>query len=165
MDHAKLTLVPTAQASAVRLAPLFEEYLNDTCRKNITAEAKRGDWNCFCSFLKLPQEQVTQHHITPAKLRDYREWLITVPFAPNTINRRLCSLRTFLSWAMGTPLELRFPTKVLHKVKAERLCPKALARKDLALLVAHIDLTLEALEGEVNEVSVAHGKTRTNKTA
>lgn len=150
METNTLTLIPGGLSGAVNLNEAFEAYLTDTSVSIHTSRAKRADWGDLKGYLK--NGCPTSKDLTAEVLMGYRDYLMA-SFAPASVNRRLCTLRTFLSWLQGTQLEVRFAVKKLKCVdEGHKLCPKALARRDLNLLLAHLDLSIENLELHANEI-------------
>ena len=78
-------------------------------------------------FEKINNTEMDLLHITPTDARQYKQYLIDSNFRPQTINRRLLSLKYFLEWGWDSKkIKYRFPLP--QTVKQSQPIPKWLSR-------------------------------------
>lgn len=78
-------------------------------------------------FGKVNNTDMDLLHITPTDVRQYKQCLIDSNFRPQTINRRLLSLKYFLEWGWDSKkIKYRFPLP--QTVKQSQPIPKWLSR-------------------------------------
>ena len=89
-------------------------------------------------FQKTNKETMKLHKITPSDLRHYKRSLMDSEFKPQTINRRLFSLKTFLKWGFDTKkIKHRFSfPKSLSQTQAR---PKWLTKRHQHKCARHIE--------------------------
>lgn len=77
-------------------------------------------------------------NITPTDARQYKQYLIDSEFRPQTINRRILSLKYFLEWGLDTKrIKYRFPLP--KTVKQSPSMPKWLTRVQQNQLLRHVE--------------------------
>ncbi len=109
----------------------FAQFLTESERSAYTIKNYLCDLDGFALWLKSKgNEEFTPTLITPTDLREYKHYLDkTLQLKPQTINRKLSSLRSFLNWAV---LEGYFPDNRLphipQPIKEQANAPKWLDR-------------------------------------
>ncbi len=109
----------------------FAQFLTESERSAYTIKNYLCDLNGFAVWLKSKgNEEFAPELITPTDLREYKHYLDnTLQLKPQTINRKLSSLRSFLNWAgiEGYFLDNRLP-HVPQPIKEQASAPKWLDR-------------------------------------
>ncbi len=109
----------------------FAQFLTESERSAYTIKNYLCDLDGFALWLKSARnEEFAPELITPSDLREYKHYLDqTLQLKPQTINRKLSSLRSFLNWA---GIEGYFPDNRLPHVpqplKEQASAPKWLDR-------------------------------------
>jgi integrase/recombinase XerC len=86
------------------------------------------DLDAFAKWFKFHQrEELSPELVTSIDLREYKQHLVTLNFKPQSINRKLSTIRTFLTWALETGLIEALP-KIPKAVKEVRSSSKWLDR-------------------------------------
>ncbi len=105
----------------------------------LTLKNYRCDLNGFAQwFQEANSETLRIQKITPTDLRQYKRYLNQRGYKPQTINRRLCSLKYFLEWGWeAKKISYRFPPPKL--VKQQRAAPKWLDKQAQHALLRHME--------------------------
>jgi len=117
----------------------FLEYLNSTERSASTISSYTSDLYLFSRwFEETNHEIVSAIKITPTDLRKYKKYLIEHPMKPNTINRKLGVIKSFINWLWETgKLKQRFPLPKL--VKQIIVAPKWLDKNQQHQMLRHLE--------------------------
>jgi integrase/recombinase XerC len=117
----------------------FILYQKSLDKSALTMKSYRLDLYSFAGwFYKINGELLKLRKITPTDIRQYKQYLISCEYKPNTINRRLVSLRHFLSWAWSTKrISYQFPLPKF--VRQNKTAPKWLNKVDQNSLLRHIE--------------------------
>ena len=119
------------KTSSINYREDFAAFLIESERSAYTIKNYLGDLDAFAVWLKSKgNEEFSPTLITPTDLREYKHYLDeTLELKPQTINRKLSSLRSFLNWA---GLEGYFPDNRLphvpKPVREQASAPKWLDR-------------------------------------
>ena len=114
-------------------------YQKATDKSPATLASYRSDLMQFSLwFESVNTVEMRLLNITPTDARQYKQHLIDVSFRPQTINRRLLSLKYFLEWGWSTKkIKNRFPLP--QTVKQSQSVPKWLTRIQQNQLFRHIE--------------------------
>jgi site-specific recombinase XerD len=119
--------------SSINYRDSFAQFLIESERSAYTIKNYLCDLDAFALWLKSKgNEEFAPTLITPTDLREYKHYLDkTLQLKPQTINRKLSSLRSFLNWAgvNGYFPDNRLP-HVPQPVKEQANAPKWLDRLD-----------------------------------
>ena len=78
----------------------FINYLKKNNKADLTLSNYQSDLKIFVDwFEKKNADKFAIYKITPTDVRNYKEYLLQQKFKPNTVNRRILSLKSFLNWA------------------------------------------------------------------
>jgi integrase/recombinase XerC len=79
----------------------FVHYLARAERNPLTIKNYRGDLLAFAAWFRdMNGEELTPVHIAPTDLRAYKRFLMgPLGLKPSSVNRKLATLKSFLSWA------------------------------------------------------------------
>ena len=81
----------------------FEDFLKRSERSPLTIKNYLSDLRAFGRwFQEANGDEPEPDRITPTDLREFKQSLINRELRPRTINRKLATLRSFLSWAAST---------------------------------------------------------------
>lgn len=117
----------------------FEKYQKHLNKSPSTIISYKNDITVFAKWFNQENSySFTIYKITPTDIRLYKQYLIKQEFKPNTINRKLLSLKYFMQWGWDTKkLEYRF---VFPKpVKEHNVTAKWLDRLEQNALLRHIE--------------------------
>lgn len=117
----------------------YISYQKTTDKSEQTIASYRSDLVLFSRwFSKQNKDEMSLHKITPTDLRQYKHALVSNSFKPQTINRRILSLKYFLEWGWDTKkIKYRFP--VPKTVKQSVAIPKWLDKNQQNSLLRHIE--------------------------
>ncbi len=89
------------KTSSINYRDSFAQFLTESERSAYTIKNYLCDLDAFAQWLKsFGNEEFSPTLITPTNLREYKHYLDeTLELKPQTINRKLSSLRSFLNWA------------------------------------------------------------------
>src|SRR5437763_16793653 len=110
----------------------FGRFLERAERSPHTIRNYRSDLAGLAAwFTARTAEQFALSTLTPTDLRAYKRWLIAQNLKPNTINRKLATLKSFLHWAVDVRL-LRsgHGLRVPPPVREARSGPRWLDRRE-----------------------------------
>src|SRR2546426_4250224 len=119
----------------------FGCFLERAERSPRTIRNDRGDLEGLAAwFPSRTEEPFAPSRLTPADLRAYKRWLIAQNLKPNTINRKLATLKSFLHWAVDVRLlrsghGLRVPTPI----REVRSGPRWLDRREQHRLLRAVE--------------------------
>ncbi|RZI47000.1 hypothetical protein EDM53_03375 [Rickettsiales endosymbiont of Peranema trichophorum] len=89
-------------------------------------------------FERVNNMSMNLHHITPTDVRQYKQYLIDSNFRPQTINRRLLSLKYFLAWGWDSKKsKYRFPLP--STVKQSQQMPRWLSKVEQSQLLRCVE--------------------------
>lgn len=86
-------------------------YQKSVDKSPATLSSYRSDLLQFAAwFLEINKEDLRLAKITPTDARQYKHYLVKSGFKPQTINRRLLSLKYFIRWGVDTKrIKYQFP--------------------------------------------------------
>lgn len=110
----------------------FGRFLERSERSPHTIRNYRGDLEGLAVwFTARTAEPFAPSTLTPTDLRAYKRWLIAQNLKPNTINRKLATLKSFLHWAVDVRLLRRHHgLHVPSPVREARSGPRWLDRRE-----------------------------------
>lgn len=89
-------------------------------------------------FQERNREELMANKITPTDLRKYKEYLICYPMKPNSINRKIVVLKSFVNWLFETNrIKQRFPLPKM--VKKTNSTVKWLNKNQQNFLLRHLE--------------------------
>lgn len=114
-------------------------YQKSTDKSPATLTSYRSDLMHFSVwFESVNTVEMRLLNITPTDARQYKQYLIDANLKPQTINRRILSLKYFLEWGWDTKkIKQRFPLP--QTVKQGQQIPKWLTRIQQNQLLRHIE--------------------------
>lgn len=117
----------------------FVKYQKHLNKSSSTIISYKNDITVFAKWFNQENSYpFTIYKITPTDIRLYKQYLIKQEFKPNTINRKLLSLKYFMQWGWDTKkLEYRFPFP--KPVKEHNITAKWLDRLEQNALLRHIE--------------------------
>ena len=117
----------------------FFSFLKSADKSPATLASYQNDLKQFSKWFESINNDVMRLlKITPTDLRQYKRHMIDVGLKPQTINRRLQSLASFLSWGWATGrVKNRYPLP--KKVKRVINAPKWLSKNQQNQLLRHIE--------------------------
>jgi integrase/recombinase XerC len=118
---------------------LYIAYQKSTDKSPATLASYRSDLTQFAIwFGSVNSVEMRLLNITPTDARQYKQHLIDSNLRPQTINRRLLSLKYFLEWGWDTKkIKNRFPLP--QTVKQSQAIPKWLSRIQQNQVLRHIE--------------------------
>jgi integrase/recombinase XerC len=127
----------------------FIGYQKEMQKSDSTLTSYRSDLMVFARWFKnTNHETLTLSKITPTDVRQYKRFLIDSDFKPNTIIRKLLSIKYFLEWAWHTKrIKYRFPLPKL--VKQAPSTPRWLTRIEQNALLRQVEQS-----GSVRNVAI-----------
>jgi integrase/recombinase XerC len=129
-------------------AARFARHLEQSERSRLTVKSYQSDLQGFALwFQRTNGDAMEPDKITPTDLRQYKQWLLNVQRRkPNTINRKLATLRSFLRWALEAGLAVSNKAfasgengKGPRRVREERPAPRWLNRQEQSALFRSIE--------------------------
>ncbi|USQ15244.1 tyrosine-type recombinase/integrase (plasmid) [Legionella lytica] len=117
----------------------YMAYQKSTDKSPATLASYRSDLMQFAIwFESINKVEMGLVNITPTDTRQYKQQLIDSNLRPQTINRRLLSLKYFLEWGWDTKrIKYRFPLP--KTVKQSQVIPKWLTKLQQNQLLRHIE--------------------------
>lgn len=123
------------------MQPAFESFashLRACDRAERTIQGYLDDLRAFARWYEQTNgETFSAERLTPADVREYRQWLVSRDAAPASVNRRLAALRAFAQWSRGEALDVR-------GVEEQKLAPRWLDRREQFALVRESERALNA---------------------
>lgn len=114
-------------------------YQKSTDKSPSTLTSYRSDLIQFSIwFQSVNDAKMTLFNITPTDARQYKQHLIASGLRPQTINRRLLSLKYFLKWSWDTK-KVKYPFPLPKTVKQTQAIPKWLSRTQQNQVLRHIE--------------------------
>jgi integrase/recombinase XerC len=114
-------------------------YQKSTDKSPSTLASYRSDLIQFSIwFQSVNGVKMTLFNITPTDARQYKQHLISSGLRPQTINRRLLSLKYFLKWGWDTK-KVKYPFPLPKTVKQTQAIPKWLSRTEQNQVFRHIE--------------------------
>lgn len=111
----------------------FATFLEQAERSPLTIKSYLSDLRAFAAwFEETNGDPFDPAKITPTDLREYKRWMVTYcGFKPNSINRRLTTLKSFIHWAAeaGLVTDAR-ALKIPKAEREERYGPRWLDRRE-----------------------------------
>src|SRR3954452_24290686 len=89
----------------------FAGFLAQAERSPLTIKNYRGDLAAFAAwFEEVNGEPMTPAKVTPTDLRQFKRWLVEKRgLKPSSVNRKLATLKSFLTWAAAAGLAPGLP--------------------------------------------------------
>ena len=117
----------------------YISYQKSTDKSPSTLASYRSDLIQFSIwFQSVNGAKMTLFNITPTDARQYKQHLIASGLRPQTINRRLLSLKYFLKWSWDTK-KVKYPFPLPKTVKQTQATPKWLSRTEQNQVFRHIE--------------------------
>lgn len=114
-------------------------YQKSTDKSPLTLASYRSDLIQFSLwFQSVNGVKMTLFNITPTDTRQYKQHLIASGLRPQTINRRLLSLKYFLEWSWDTK-KVKYPFPLPKTVKQTQAIPKWLSRTQQNQVLRHVE--------------------------
>lgn len=118
----------------------YISYQKTTDKSQMTLLSYRSDLIQFSKWFKeTNNDELRLHKITPTDLRQHKRFLISSNFKPQTINRRLLSIKYFLEWGWDTG-KIKYRFSLPKTVKQVTSPPKWLDKKQQNALLRHAEL-------------------------
>jgi integrase/recombinase XerC len=105
----------------MNLLTAFSDHLNSLDRSPATVRGYLTDLSVFIRWLES-QGTSTLETLTSADIRFYRQYLIDISAAPQTVNRKLAAIAAFGNWAAQTGL---LPANPAINIKSVGMVPQA----------------------------------------
>jgi len=131
-------------------AKTFEQFLTQRERSKSTIKNYLSDLRGFIAWFKeTNKEPCTAQNITTIDLREYKRYLShSMELKPNSINRKLATIRSYLSWAVQTK-------KIKHTLTIPKFLPKAkLGPHWLSKIKQNQLMRLVEKEGDVRNIAI-----------
>jgi integrase/recombinase XerC len=120
----------------------FAAFLEQAERSPLTIKNYLSDLRAFTTwFEETNGDPFEPAKITPTDLREYKRWMVTHRgFRPNSINRKLATLKSFINWATeaGLVTDAR-ALKVPKAEREERHGPRWLDRREQSKLLRVVE--------------------------
>src|SRR4051812_15578273 len=89
----------------------FAAFLAQADRSPLTIKNYRGDLAAFAAWFEgVNGEPMEPAKITPTDLKQYKRWLVEHRrLKPSSVNRKLATLKSFLTWAAAAGLASGLP--------------------------------------------------------
>jgi integrase/recombinase XerC len=114
-------------------------YQKSTDKSLSTLSSYRSDLIQFSIwFQSVNGVKMTLFNITPTDARQYKQHLVASGLRPQTINRRLLSLKYFLKWSWDTK-KVKYSFPLPKTVKQTQAIPKWLSRTQQNQVLRHIE--------------------------
>lgn len=115
----------------------FEAWLTENDRAGRTVLGYKHDLEAFAEWFEQSNGFALRvEDVTPADVREYRNWLQAVKrYSPATIRRRLMALRAYFRWGVEMGRIERDPSARIKPPAEERLSPAWLTRQEQNRLV------------------------------
>jgi integrase/recombinase XerC len=133
--------------------PDFIQALQANDRRPRTIDSYTKDIHLFANwFSQQHNREPILTDITPLDVRDYRTYLQqTCGLAPNTVNRRLASMRVFLEWAVEAGHLAVNPAARIRGIKSIDLAPRWLTRTEQHRLLNALERTVQAAQAQASK--------------
>lgn len=127
----------------------FIKYQKNLSKSESTLISYKNDLVIFARwFNKINHYSFTITKITPTDIRLYKQYLIDNEFKPNTINRKILSLKYFMKWGWNTKkMAYRFPFPKL--VKEHTITARWLDKLEQNSLLRHFEKY-----GKIRDISI-----------
>lgn len=114
-------------------------YQKSTDKSVATLKSYQGDLVHFAKwFQSANDEQVRLAKITPTDMRQYKQFMIDTMMKPQTINRRLLSLKYFVAWGVDTN-RIKYRLPFPKRVKQAQVTPQWLSKQQQNQLLRHVE--------------------------
>lgn len=128
----------------------FTQFLKQSERSKATIKNYLADLNAFSFWFKdVNNEIFILKNITPTDLREYKQFLIhQKSLKPNSINRKIATLRSYLEWAEQT-------NQIKHHIIVPKFLPKTkLGPRWLNKLKQNQLLRLAEQKGNIRDITI-----------
>jgi site-specific recombinase XerD len=120
----------------------FQRFLDHSEHSPLTIKGYLADLTAFATWFQHTNgDPLAPEKITATDLREYKRWLVLQrQFRPNTVNRKLATLRAFLKWSQGAiAAETIAPGQVPAPERQIRLGPRWLDRREQKALLRAVE--------------------------
>ncbi len=133
-----------------RKFPQFEDSLLNAGKSSTTILGYVADLRLFSIWFNQSNgETLTPQNLTPADIREYRQYMLNVRQAkPTTINRHLSAIRAYCSWAKSAGLVSYNPIDGIKSVAQQSHAPKWLDKKEQAAILREVEKRVLAARTE-----------------
>ena len=142
MSPSTESLIPDKRENQIDYLFDFATFLSEAERSPVTIKNYLCDLNSFVKwFEQKTSEKLSPDKITPTDLQDYKHYLTEVLLLkPQTVNRKLSSLRSFLNWVCTSELLPDHLTpRVPQPIRAEKVEPQWLDRSSQHALLRKVE--------------------------
>lgn len=137
----------------------FEKYLFQQDRSLETVKAYVGDIRIFGNwFESVNQEEFSPDLLTNADVKQYKYYLLKKESSPNTINRKLMSLRNYCKWAISVDLIDTDPTLEIKPIKQQEVSPKWLTKREQFAILRTLDRNLNSSKTKLQQQNAIRAK-------
>ena len=135
----------------------FISYQKTTDKSQMTLSSYRSDLVQFAVwFEKINNDRLRLHKITPTDLRQYKQFLVDSQFKPQTINRRLLSLKYFLNWGRNTD-RIKYSLPYPKMVKQVSTIPRWLNKNQQHSLIRYAESHAKLRDQETIKILINTG--------
>ena len=126
----------------------FARFLAQAERSPLTIKNYRGDLDAFAAwFERVNAEAMAPAKVTPTDLRQFKRWLVEQrKLKPSSVNRKLATLKSFLTWAAAAGISPGLPVPAQGRswsgpqpVPQERPGPRWLDRREQNALLRAVE--------------------------
>jgi integrase/recombinase XerC len=126
----------------------FAAFLTQAERSPLTIKNYRGDLAAFAAWFEgVNGERMAPAKVTPTDLRQFKRWLVEQRrLKPSSVNRKLATLKSFLTWAAAAGIASGLPVPAQGRswggprpVPQERPGPRWLDRREQNALLRAIE--------------------------
>jgi integrase/recombinase XerC len=126
----------------------FARFLVQAERSPLTIKNYRGDLDAFAAwFERANAEAMAPAKVTPTDLRQFKRWLVEQrKLKPSSVNRKLATLKSFLTWAAAAGISPGLPVPAQGRswsgprpVPQERPGPRWLDRREQNALLRAVE--------------------------
>lgn len=123
----------------IHIIEQYLEFLGNNDRSISTISSYRSDLYLFAKWFESKNnEEVKPHRITPTDLRFYKQYLVDAGMKPNSINRKLRVLKSFINYLIETDrIKQRFP--IPKPVRDTVVAPRWLDKNQQNSMLRHLE--------------------------
>ncbi len=117
----------------------FSKWLKEQEKSAHTTKNYLCDLDAFAKWFQANRrKELFPEVISAVDLEEYKQYLVSLEFKPQSINRKLSTIRTFLSWALEARMIEALP-KIPKAVKATRSLIKWLDHREQKALLRRVE--------------------------
>lgn len=117
----------------------FLRYQKAADKSELTLKSYRSDLGIFVQWFEQTNNDTFKiHKITPTDLRQYKQHMEQANFKPQTMNRRLSSLKYFLAWGFENK-KINYRLSIPKPIKQMRTAPRWLSKLEQNALLRHME--------------------------